>query len=1133
MVKHRKKGGDCALDPVQIKEVCKGEKRVDCLSTFQAYVDDPLENSAICKKTFGRRLAKLYAKFAGFPLDDTKTELLKTILTDPSYSKLFIVNTRNDKSKELPRIMKELHVDVKSDNVVTEGEAAFKELSELLAAPKKDKATIAAINEILNDNFKIRLIMAYLHETVYEYRYIKKIAETLASHPIDVDPEDEERKQKEAERLKREAELAEEMRKLLQDRPEQASLEANRAVELYVQTDKGIQTPLSTLPKSILEHIDNIAKEYEKVYTTLGTIKDNQEWKPKSNADEWLPKLVEMMKNIAIYKKAVQEYKEYQGLPRVVLRLKNSNNGSITAKEDKILNDGSCSRLEIKGEPASGSKDKYEQVESMSMVRVEGMGNYDLTISDMVTDSGSGKKVDDKKAFFNCKQFMNSTLYDDVDNTAFFNKMFATGSDAFIDNGKSENPKDITIFGYGFSGSGKTYSLFGDAYTPDESKNPQSGICFEFVRRLCANGDKVKLASVREMMASQHFDTQELAGASKANANRLVSSVVYDHGITMDIPTNVDDGIKELRKLMADVYYYRIYRLFTIKCTPNNHRSSRSHLVVEFEVVPSGNPDKQWSFSVVDMAGLENVAYVLQNIMERKESPYTLLNASTIASRLSLAQDMKPTDKPSPVNKNKTMDKQKSNESFINQKLSHDKLKVYAKNYKPDPGDPPKATMLEMIERVFNDNLNRTMTVEQQKYFEMKLRKYAKLNLNLNDSDYRFKLFNTFVEIYRFMMLKEGYIIEESLKEMHKFFMLRKEFLQKYDPKLPSIDGLNNDQLYAMLNAPFNTQNPLFMHYMRDELRKWQSSNDVQTNNPRIITTHNMVQALFDIPTEINFIYKPYTDIKVWRTNKQDIFRKIAQYVRYICLCHITNNKKGKDFVNDVLKDHFTKTAVYDREISYNKQSVALHVTRWEELRVKFFDAIQYILVNQAGKKTVTELLVESKLRVMNLNEAELAMAAEILPSIRDTLASNPNIYDAKLRNFYLLDKREWIGILDTPITEKDSKQLTEIKQAAETYERNVLIRIINGCTRAAGAKMMMLCTLNNDQDNVFETLKTLKYAQTISSLGDDSGAGQEITALLSPQDLYKKADPSKYTSILDAQKLRQKGGKKRRSKKH
>lgn len=165
-----------------------------------------------------------------------------------------------------------------------------------------------------------------------------------------------------------------------------------------------------------------------------------------------------------------------------------------------------------------------------------------------------------------------------------------------------EDGYSIVIFGYGLSGSGKTFSLLGSKGSP--------GLLHYGLANL-EGVSNIKLKYLFEQYYNRvNFNNRQVSG----NIHNLINKIPQLKDVSRDetntfekqIPSYIN--IKDLK--VADIYAltdiidkYRIERN-RIKTTPNNPVSSRSHLYLVFEIQFTNG--KIGYITIVDTAGRES-----------------------------------------------------------------------------------------------------------------------------------------------------------------------------------------------------------------------------------------------------------------------------------------------------------------------------------------------------------------------------------------------------------------------------------------------------------------------------------------------------------------------------------------------
>lgn len=176
--------------------------------------------------------------------------------------------------------------------------------------------------------------------------------------------------------------------------------------------------------------------------------------------------------------------------------------------------------------------------------------------------------------------------------------------------------KSVNIFTYGYSGSGKTYTLFGDY-------NNVEGLVQLSLNYLNSLGVNVELSSVRELYGfinskslANYFTIGKLGNIlynSNSDFNENEQRFIISHQLNRNIsPIDMIRNINDIR-----------IRENRIKATMNNPESSRSHMFITFNI-RYDNIESKLTF--VDLAGVENpidillTEYKLPKSNERKDN---------------------------------------------------------------------------------------------------------------------------------------------------------------------------------------------------------------------------------------------------------------------------------------------------------------------------------------------------------------------------------------------------------------------------------------------------------------------------------------------------------------------------------
>ena len=215
-----------------------------------------------------------------------------------------------------------------------------------------------------------------------------------------------------------------------------------------------------------------------------------------------------------------------------------------------------------------------------------------------------------------------------------------------------EGGGNVGIFGYGYSGSGKTYTL-----TNYELNDPSAnGIAIQLIKELKTNGYTIGL-TVNELYCK---DVNIVGGKINIRKKDL-------HPYTNDIESfDVDTFIKEIN----NVKLQRIKNEH-IKYTLNNPESSRGHLFYTFTLTKRGK--KPGKLIICDMGGRENP-------IELSETSYMIIadNIPQVGKQRRIFNE-----------RNNSTEFFCKNESYVGQiaeRVGNDMLRFYVK----DPNDDTK-----------------------------------------------------------------------------------------------------------------------------------------------------------------------------------------------------------------------------------------------------------------------------------------------------------------------------------------------------------------------------------------------------------------------------------------------------------
>jgi hypothetical protein len=169
----------------------------------------------------------------------------------------------------------------------------------------------------------------------------------------------------------------------------------------------------------------------------------------------------------------------------------------------------------------------------------------------------------------------------------------------------------IALFGYGYSGSGKTYTLL----NYDRENPEKNGIVFQFIKLLEERG-KIKLMKVFELYSKDiQFTTPNVAEPLKMSVilgsrDITLNSDDQNYSVNNQILTTLNNNFSttEFFKFSKDLENKRKEQK-RIKVTKNNPSSSRGHLFMTFEILID---NVTGYMTVCDMGGRENPLEILK-----------------------------------------------------------------------------------------------------------------------------------------------------------------------------------------------------------------------------------------------------------------------------------------------------------------------------------------------------------------------------------------------------------------------------------------------------------------------------------------------------------------------------------------
>jgi len=301
-----------------------------------------------------------------------------------------------------------------------------------------------------------------------------------------------------------------------------------------------------------------------------------------------------------------------------------------------------------------------------------------------------------------------------------------------------EDGYSIVLFGYGLSGSGKTYSLLGSNGIPGllhyglANLQGVSNIKLKYLFEQYYSAVDVNFGKVRGKIHNLIREVPQMREYSKSETEQFAQSI--PQGIDIN---NIKPNSSDLSRLIEGVEKYRIDNS-RIKKTPNNPVSSRSHLYLVFEITFSTG--KTGYVSIVDTAGRESPLDIYNTFIDTSQTKLATLMApvpvggeGTVAR--TMRKDLDPVYTPQHVF-------QVLKEGFyINETINHIVYFFNQKNYKPtkvmlQPSDPEKYSVTKYYVNPVNEEQtinsgNNCLTIPIMKFLD------NLSNKNKSDIDFR------------------------------------------------------------------------------------------------------------------------------------------------------------------------------------------------------------------------------------------------------------------------------------------------------------------------------------------------------------------------------------------------------------
>lgn len=295
-----------------------------------------------------------------------------------------------------------------------------------------------------------------------------------------------------------------------------------------------------------------------------------------------------------IYNKLVLLYEELSGAVRAVVRVRDvyaskSISGGSRKRKIEVRELSSNKRRKLVGGDIDNARFSQYQItldKKDKLVEFVGIDPSDEVFRTKTLQHGP---------FFSVH---NNQLNDQTSTSIEDDLLKGIGFDSLVNmfNGTPEKDKEpaIVMYTYGYSGSGKSFTLFGEKNL-NKSGLPKAGVMWEIVRRLQDKGFDLKLVSTT--ICYGYLDHASNGYVFKTNDPRPS----FKNSSNVNQWANIinQDFANALQVVNDDSF---------IKITPNNPESSRGFYIVKVAVYEKGSNFKNVKgyIGVVDMAGNED-----------------------------------------------------------------------------------------------------------------------------------------------------------------------------------------------------------------------------------------------------------------------------------------------------------------------------------------------------------------------------------------------------------------------------------------------------------------------------------------------------------------------------------------------
>lgn len=379
------------------------------------------------------------------------------------------------------------------------------------------------------------------------------------------------------------------------------------------------------------------------------------------------------------------------------------------------------------------------------------------------------------------KMFEGTSLEQEIDVNGKTHKPFVNGVSGTI--GQVKEGYSIILFGYGFSGSGKTYTLLG-AKNKDGTFN--EGLIDYALRSLGSSLTKMECSIVEvygertALNLNKHdvkqflfvYDiegkTTEEPSATQYQAIKRVNEEVVEqlknkmkfHDITNE---NMNDKIQYIKEWLNKIDVSRRKKQ-RVKFTSNNPESSRGHLFITLKLQFE---DVVGYLTFVDMAGAEDVTSIINTEFEKYDPTRITSSSSVLSTWANGYSSYRPEGDTSP-----TVTTFDYNTFCGYLSYGHGKNRIDIGKIEDNIKEIAKRLEENDITVFDLGTRNRSNVPLYNNCIKFRGRTYKSIGSKYNGKDI-FDMFVSYVSQDLNKTIKQGYFINDTLNHMKKFMLLK------------------------------------------------------------------------------------------------------------------------------------------------------------------------------------------------------------------------------------------------------------------------------------------------------------------------------------------------------------------------